>query len=109
MAKTSFEVTEKAGSELSLSSSELPREAPSAQQGGEHHDTILATVRRRPKALLWCGCAIWILVVSAYTNTAGNSILGIPRFRQDFGHLVDGDYVLRANWQAAFYGGGFAT
>ena len=105
----SFKAPEKTNSELSLSSNEANGREVSLPQAAQNHDTILATIRKRPKALLWCGSAIWILVVSAYTNTAGNSILGIPRFRQDFGRLVDGHYVLPADWQAAFYGGGSAA
>ena len=109
-AKKAFEtIMKKSSSELSLSSHETIKETFPVSLQEKNQETVLATIRRRPKAVFWSCCAIWILVVSAYTNTAGNSILGIPRFRQDFGHLVDGDFVLHANWQAAFYGGGFAA
>lgn len=61
-------------------------------------------VRTNLRAVAWCIYAIWVMVASAYTNTASGSILGIPRFRKDFGRAFDGNFVLPAQWQSAYYG-----
>lgn len=44
------------------------------------------------------------MLSSNYINTAGGSVLGIPRFRKDFGSPYEDDYVLPATWQSAYFG-----
>ncbi|KAI6262414.1 hypothetical protein MCOR31_005198 [Pyricularia oryzae] len=41
-------------------------------------------------------------------EAAGN-ILGIPRFREDFGAPFNGDSAIPANWQSAFTGAPIAS
>jgi hypothetical protein len=109
MAEKSFQNTETTSSKLSLSSGERSMGQVADPEVNEDHHTVIRAVRTRPKAVGWCIFAMFILVVSSYTNTAGNSVLGIPQFRKDFGRPVDGDYALPAKWQAAYFGGGFAA
>ncbi|EXJ80931.1 hypothetical protein A1O3_07219 [Capronia epimyces CBS 606.96] len=66
-------------------------------------------VRDHPPAFLWCMYIVWVMLSSNYTNTAGSSVLGIPRFRKDFGHPYQGGYVLAAKWQSAYYGASSAA
>ena len=109
MTEKYLETPERSNLDLDLSSGKPTKRPSSCEEVRKSHESIIVSVRRRPKAVLWCCSAIWILFVSAYTNTAGNSILGIPQFRHDFGHLVNGRFVLPAEWQTAFFGGGFAA
>ncbi len=48
---------------------------------------------------------MWVILCCSFDMNAGNTALGIPRFRQDFGYALGGDYVLYADWQSAFSGG----
>lgn len=109
MAEKSSQITETTSSKLSWSSGERSIGQEDEKEVNDEHDTVIRAVRKRPKAVGWCIFAMFILVVSSYTNIAGNSVLGIPQFRKDFGHPVDEDYALPAKWQAAFFAGGFAV
>lgn len=70
----------------------------------KNDETVLQCIRNRPMVLIWCVYAIWVMVASAFTNSASSSILGIPQFRKDFGKPFAGNYVLPAKWQSAYYG-----
>lgn len=82
---------------------------PSIQSPGyslhtRRNDTYLQAVRDHPGAFMWCMYIVWVMLSSNYINTAGGSVLGIPRFRKDFGGPYEGDYVLPAAWQSAYFG-----
>lgn len=62
-------------------------------------------IREHPKVFGWCLYAIFTCLIVSFEAVAAGSALGIPRFRKDFGYPYNGDYVLDARWQAAFYGG----
>ncbi len=64
----------------------------------------LEFAREHKRTLLWCLYMLWCMLANNFAKTAGQSILGIPQFRKDFGTSFDGNYVLSANWQAAYYG-----
>ncbi|KAK9780169.1 putative MFS hexose transporter [Seiridium cardinale] len=70
----------------------------------EHEIGKLETIKRYPKAIGWAFFAVWTVLLVSFENQASGNILGIPRFRQDFGYLYNGSYVLYANWQSAFSG-----
>ncbi|GJC88033.1 general alpha-glucoside permease [Colletotrichum liriopes] len=92
---------------------EHPNEAQSqlANLGNqEEHDLgKWESFRKYPKASFWCIYAVWCVLVLSFENQAGGSILSIPEFRKDFGHLYEGDYVLDAKWQSAFNGAPVAS
>lgn len=67
-------------------------------------DTYLQAIRDHPGAFMWCMYIVWVMLSSNYINTAGGSVLGIPRFRKDFGSPYEDDYVLPAAWQSAYFG-----
>jgi hypothetical protein len=66
--------------------------------------TFLASIRRYRWSLVWCVYLLWCVLANNYGKTAGQSVLGIPQFRKDFGEPYDGNYVLSATWQSAYYG-----
>lgn len=68
----------------------------------DHSLTKWQAIKQNPWACAWTMFAIWMVLLVSYENQASGNILGIPRFRKDFGSLVDGQYVLAANWQSAF-------
>ncbi|EXJ87938.1 hypothetical protein A1O1_04865 [Capronia coronata CBS 617.96] len=72
-------------------------------------ETYAEAVRKYPRPFLWCMYIVWVMLSSNYINTAGSSVLGIPRFRKDFGRPYQGDYVLPAQWQAAYFGASSAA
>ncbi|KAK5057537.1 hypothetical protein LTR84_011537 [Exophiala bonariae] len=82
---------------------------PSIRSQNSAHDAIkdetyLQAIRSHPGAFMWCLYMVWVMLSSNYINTAGGSVLGIPRFRKDFGSPYEDDYVLPAAWQSAYFG-----
>lgn len=66
--------------------------------------TSFQAIKHRPRELLWCIYAIFVLLLSSFDNQAGGVVLSIPQFRKDFGSPYDGGYVLSAAWQSAYSG-----
>jgi hypothetical protein len=79
----------------------------SAQE--EQSQTVSEALRSSPWAIVWLCYGVWIILCCSFDSNAGSLVLGIPRFRQDFGYAFQGDYVLPADWQSAFSGGPAAT
>ncbi|KAI1612864.1 general substrate transporter [Exophiala viscosa] len=61
-------------------------------------------MRKHFPAVMWCLYMLWCVLANNYAKTAGQSVLGIPQFRKDFGSAYHGNYVLSAGWQSAYYG-----
>lgn len=73
----------------------------------DSESTVKVEVKHKHKhtwAIVWCIYALWCTLVNNYGKSTGSSVLGIPQFRHDFGKPFDGNYVLPAYWQAAYYG-----
>lgn len=70
-----------------------------------HDETVLVALKKHPWTVAWCVYGIWILLLCAFDNTTGGSVVSIPWFRHDYGYAFEGDYVLPANWQSAYSGG----
>lgn len=66
--------------------------------------SFLESLRTYRWAILWCVYMLWCILANNYAKTAGQSVLGIPQFRKDFGSPYEGNYVLSAKWQSAYYG-----
>ncbi|KIX99304.1 uncharacterized protein Z520_04880 [Fonsecaea multimorphosa CBS 102226] len=66
--------------------------------------SVLRSIRKYIWAVIWCLYMLWCILANNYAKTAGQSVLGIPQFRKDFGSAYDGNYVLSAKWQSAYYG-----
>ncbi|KAJ9647925.1 hypothetical protein H2199_001701 [Coniosporium tulheliwenetii] len=75
----------------------------------DHEVGKLESFRRYPWACFWCLYSVWCVLLVSFENQAAGNVLGIPQFRKDFGSFYDGDYVLDANWQAAFNGAPVAS
>lgn len=75
----------------------------------EHELGKFESLKKYPKASFWCIYAVWCVLVLAFENQAGGSILSIPEFRKDFGHEFEGSYVLDTKWQSAFNGAPIAS
>lgn len=80
-----------------------------AQQKLEHDYTRWEAAKLYPRAVMYLAIMIWAMIVVGYENQAAGMVISIPRFRQDFGHLVDGSYVLDGSWQSAITGGATAA
>ncbi|VUC27017.1 unnamed protein product [Clonostachys rosea] len=68
----------------------------------EHRLRFRDVARHHPRIIwwsfFWCMCAIgW-----GFDTQVNGAIIGVPAFRKYFGHEVDGDYVIPANWLSAF-------
>ncbi len=81
---------------------------PGAGGGGDGvrppKQTLLGSVRKHSAAVWWCLYMLWWVMANNFGKTAGQSVLGIPQFRKDFGTAYEGNYVLSASWQSALYG-----
>ncbi|OQU98578.1 hypothetical protein CLAIMM_04341 isoform 1 [Cladophialophora immunda] len=74
---------------------------PTHKRGGS---SLSGSFRRYIWAVIWCLYMLWCILANNYAKTAGQSVLGIPQFRKDFGSAYGGNYVLSAKWQSAYYG-----
>ena len=86
----------------SHSGSTVDRQLGHLVNAEDHEVTKWQAIKNNKWACAWTMFAIWMVLLVSFENQASGNILGIPRFREDFGHLVDGDYVLSAKWQSAF-------
>lgn len=75
----------------------------------EHDIGKRESFRRFPKSCLWCLYAVFLVLLGSFENQAAGVILGIPKFREDFGHHFNDEHVIDASWQAAFNGAPIAT
>jgi MFS transporter, SP family, general alpha glucoside:H+ symporter len=75
----------------------------------QHEQTVRQALTQRPKTIVWLIFAIWVLLITSFDNQVGGVVIGIPRFRQDFGSPFEGNYVLPAKWQSAYSGGPTAS
>ncbi|KAG7140653.1 Maltose permease MAL31 like protein [Verticillium longisporum] len=75
----------------------------------EHDIGKRESFRRFPKSYLWCLYAVFLVLLGSFENQAAGVILGIPKFREDFGHQFNDEHVIDASWQAAFNGAPIAT
>ena len=66
--------------------------------------SIPESMRQHKRAVISCLYLLWCILANNYAKTAGQSVLGIPQFRKDFGKAYNGNYVLSATWQSAYYG-----
>jgi len=66
--------------------------------------SLIGSIRKHFPAVMWCLYMLWCVLTNNYAKTAGQSVLGIPQFRKDFGSAYHGNYVLSAAWQSAYYG-----
>ena len=71
----------------------------------DHEETAKQALRRYPWTFLWMVYGIWIILCCAFDNSAGGSVVGLPKFREDYGYAFEGNYVIPANWQSAWSGG----
>jgi len=58
---------------------------------------------------VWLVFAIFVILITSFDNQVGGTVIGIPKFRQDYGSPFKGDYVLPAEWQSAYSGGPTAS
>ncbi|KAM6523214.1 hypothetical protein FSOLCH5_003833 [Fusarium solani] len=68
----------------------------------DHEVGILGLFTKYKWACIWCIYALWAIVLVGFDMQASNAVVGIPKFRQYFGHAFGDDHVLPAAWQSAF-------
>jgi hypothetical protein len=62
----------------------------------------VASVRQSPAAVGWCCYMLFTCIMWGYDGLAGAIVLSTPRWRQDYGYLYEGQYVVSADWQLGF-------
>lgn len=70
----------------------------------ERDSTKWQAIKNNPWSFFWCLFGIWTILLVSFENQAAGIVVGIPQFRKDFGTYYEGNYVLSAEWQAAFQG-----
>lgn len=71
----------------------------------EAPETIKQALTRHPWTIVWLVYGIWMVACNSFDSSAGSTVLGIPKFRQDYGFMYNSNYVLPAKWQSAYSGG----
>ena len=67
--------------------------------------SILSSVKEAPFAVATCLYMLFTCIMWGYDGMAAAIVLSIPRWRQDYGYLWEGQYVVAAKWQLAFTAG----
>jgi len=75
----------------------------------DHDQTVSEALLASPWTIVWLCYGIWIIVCCSFDGNAGSIVVGIPKFREDFGYRYQGNWILPADWQSAFSGGPAAT
>lgn len=60
----------------------------------DHETSKWQAIKENPICFLWCLYAVWTILLVTFENQAAGNVLGIPRFRQDFGNLYNGQWVI---------------
>lgn len=84
----------------------------------QHALTRMQAIKEEIKPLIWCKLCrtalvnlpdsflgtymFFICILWGYDGLAGGVVVSITQFRQHFGSLFEGDYVVDANWQLGF-------
>lgn len=102
MADAGGEKPEAAGHIESRRGSVVDEQTGHRVNAEDHELTKWQAIKKYPWACAWTRFAIWMVLLVSFENQASGNILGIPKFREDFGSLVDGNYVLDPNWQSGF-------
>lgn len=68
-------------------------------------ETIWECAKQNPHALGWCCYLLFTCIMYGYDAMAGGIVISINKFREDFGYLYNGQYVIPADWQLAFTAG----
>jgi hypothetical protein len=103
--KQEIQYLEEIGHKEPLDGSEVTEAVGHLAQQEAHDETPWEAVKRGPFTTLWVLYGIGIIICCSFDNNAGGNVLGIPRFRQDYGNEFEGNYVLPAQWQSAYSGG----
>lgn len=101
MAKTDISLPHAEEHEL------VSTEMATATQGHNHVKVdekipILQVIRENWIGLGWCCYMIFTCIMYGYDGLASSIPLAIPKFRQDYGYLWEGEYVVSAAWQLGF-------
>lgn len=75
-----------------------------AIQQQEHNRGYFQALGKDPKLLFWISLMLWMLIVRGFENQASGTMLSIPRFKERFGVLQNGQYFISTNWQSAVNG-----
>ncbi|KAK9427992.1 general substrate transporter [Lipomyces doorenjongii] len=75
----------------------------------DHELSKWRAIKQNFLAFGWCIFAVWTVLLVSFENQASGNIVGIPRFREDFGFYYNGEWTLDAKWQSAFQGGPMAA
>ncbi|KAH7201512.1 general substrate transporter [Fusarium oxysporum] len=83
-------------------SDKRPLDQIQVANANEHNLTFRDVARRHPKIIwwsfFWCMCAVgW-----GFDTQVNGAMVGVPAFRKYYGHELDGDWVIPADWLTAF-------
>ncbi|KAL6690512.1 general substrate transporter [Trichoderma pleuroticola] len=119
-----METTKAGATKLDLSNSDCPKSE--IAEDVHHHEgdsinthkhqqsrteekiSIQEAAKSNPVALAWCCYMLFTCIMYGYDGLAGSIVLSINRFRQDYGYLYQGQYVVSAAWQLGFTAGSMA-
>jgi MFS family permease len=65
----------------------------------------LAALKEAPFAIITCCYMLFTCIMWGYDGLAAAIVISIPRWRQDYGYLWQGQYVVAAKWQLGFTAG----
>jgi hypothetical protein len=62
----------------------------------------LQAIKENPVAILSCMYMLFTCIMWGYDGMAGGIVLAMPQWRESYGYLFEGQYVVEARWQLTF-------
>ncbi|KAF1959490.1 general substrate transporter [Byssothecium circinans] len=86
------------GAAAVVNSSQLLKDFEARQHSLTRKEAIL----EHWKSIAWCFYMFFTCITYGFDSLAGGVVIGIAKFREDFGYPFAGDYVVDASWQLGF-------
>lgn len=70
----------------------------------QHSLTKRQAFKEEWKPIAWCMYSFFVCILFGFDGLAGGIVVSIAKFREDFGELFEGAYVVDAGWQLGWTG-----
>ncbi|CAK7206834.1 hypothetical protein SEUCBS139899_009640 [Sporothrix eucalyptigena] len=70
----------------------------------QHEQTLVEAFTAFPVANFWCLYMFFICILWGYDGLSGAAVISMTAFRETYGYVYEGGYVISAAWQLGFTG-----
>ncbi|KAH7014261.1 maltose permease [Microdochium trichocladiopsis] len=77
-----------------------------AGEEAEHGEGLWASAKKHPAACFWAFTMCFTIVMESFDMFLNGNFVALPIFKETYGVLVDGKYVIETKWQSALFQSG---